>query len=141
MLYERIKDSSQISNAFQILKNNFYSTPENYEQLVDKIYSNGIVIVAKTDSIKGLIAFYANDHTSKRAYITSVLVSEELRGKGIGKRLLEECQRYCVDNGFKIIRLEVNKDNLPAISLYKKYGYISYDFKGKSIYMEKILTV
>ena len=139
MIFERIKEYSQIHSAFEELKDSFYTVPSKYEELIEKIYKNGIVIAAKSGSINGLIAFYANDYTSKTAYITSVLVSLNSRGKGLGTALMKECEKICREKCFERIRLEVNSENGIAVSLYKKLGYMYSEINQKSVYMEKIL--
>lgn len=53
-----------------------------------------------------------------------VCVAEEHRGKGLGKavvrRLLSEASRRYV----KVVSLSVDEDNLKAISLYLKFGFV-----------------
>lgn len=49
----------------------------------------------------------------------SLAVSKNYQGQGIGKKLLE----YILNNTDKNISLEVNTNNLIAISLYQKLGF------------------
>lgn len=46
-----------------------------------------------------------------------------LRGKGIGKKIVNYCIDYAKSHGFKAIRLDVVPDNLPARRLYEKCGF------------------
>ncbi|MFI0848573.1 GNAT family N-acetyltransferase [Mesorhizobium sp. IMUNJ 23232] len=48
---------------------------------------------------------------------------------GVGRALLAEAERTSARRGAKIMRLEVRDDNLRAISLYEKSGYISFGRK------------
>lgn len=56
------------------------------------------------------------------AHIANIAVKKTLRKNGIGSKLLEnliaEAKKYTSS-----ITLEVNEKNLPAISLYQKYGF------------------
>lgn len=140
MLFERAESFFDIYNAFETLKTNFFTVPADYEGFVKKIHKYGVCIVAKSDKTEGLIAFYANNYETKTAFITSVLVSSESRGKGIGSGLVEACENICRENGFEKITLEVHSDNSIAISLYEKFGYKPYKTDGESIYMEKIIV-
>ncbi|HDI31833.1 MAG TPA: ribosomal-protein-alanine N-acetyltransferase [Thermofilum sp.] len=56
-------------------------------------------------------------------HIISIAVHPEFRGKGIGKRLMEECIARLRNKGVKKIRLEVRVSNERAIGLYKKLGF------------------
>ncbi len=55
-------------------------------------------------------------------YIINVAVYPEYRGKGIGRRLMLESENYAVKRKIKRMVLDVEKDNVPAISLYKNLG-------------------
>lgn len=45
------------------------------------------------------------------------------RGRGLGRRLLEECIAKSWSNGLTRIELEVRVDNVNAVSLYEKLGF------------------
>ena len=47
-------------------------------------------------------------------------VLPEARGKGLGRKLLKACERAST---FSRLQLEVEKENLSAISLYRKMGF------------------
>lgn len=51
-------------------------------------------------------------------------VLKEAWGCGIGSDLTEHIIAFARDNGFEQIELEVRCDNLRAIRLYEKYGFI-----------------
>ena len=48
----------------------------------------------------------------------------EWRGRGLGQRLLEATLAQARRSGFKRIELDVYADNLPAIALYEKAGFV-----------------
>lgn len=53
----------------------------------------------------------------------SVTVLKEYWNKGIASRLMVEIINFAKENSFEIIDLQVRSDNLPAIHLYKKFGF------------------
>lgn len=53
----------------------------------------------------------------------SVSVAKSHWNKGIGTQLLTRILEFARENGFEIIDLQVRSDNLPAIHLYKKFGF------------------
>jgi len=61
-------------------------------------------------------------------YIAEMMVSENARGKGLGKQLLQEFIQTVDQNRFKHAFIRVWIDNLPAISLYRKMGYQDYAY-------------
>ena len=57
-------------------------------------------------------------------YIFNVAVRESYRNKGVATALINELITYGKKNNFSFITLEVRESNLPAISLYSKFGFI-----------------
>ena len=56
-------------------------------------------------------------------HITNIVTKKNLRNKGIGNAILTELINQAKIFGYNIITLEVNELNLPAISLYKNFGF------------------
>ena len=63
----------------------------------------------------------------KQGHFSDFFVREDLRGKGIGSRILEFAINYFKENGIKKIRLHVYKDNSSAIKLYEKYDFKHFE--------------
>lgn len=61
-----------------------------------------------------------NDNDTE--YIAEVLVDENFRGLGIGKKLLEEFEKQ-LDSSIKYVLLRVWDKNEAAVGLYKKFGF------------------
>ena len=75
------------------------------------------------DRLVGLVAAYCNDMRERTAYITSVSVLEEWTGRGIARRLVDDCVDHARGMGMTRIALEVSSDNLSAIRLYEGRGF------------------
>ena len=56
----------------------------------------------------------------KSAYILSIFISKEFRGKGYGRELLEEIKK---EENIQRLTLDVFAINKSAMSLYKKLGF------------------
>ena len=56
-------------------------------------------------------------------YIEEVVVSEEYRGRGIGKRLLESINHWAKQQGLEEIELHVWQRNHRATAFYESLGY------------------
>ncbi|WP_437526548.1 GNAT family N-acetyltransferase [Sorangium sp. So ce726] len=56
--------------------------------------------------------------------VISMWVAPEVRGHGVGDALLEEILRWAREQGASELRLDVKENNLSAISLYVRHGFI-----------------
>ena len=93
-----------------------------------KIANNAIRFEAWSSSnLVGLVAVYCNDLENHIAFITSVNVRTEWIGNGVAINLMSYCLEYMKGLGVKQINLEVAADNLPAIRLYEKSGFVLYN--------------
>lgn len=50
-------------------------------------------------------------------------IEPALQGTGIGKKVIEFCQKYAKEQEYKAIRLDVVPDNFPAKRLYEGCGF------------------
>jgi ribosomal protein S18 acetylase RimI-like enzyme len=64
-----------------------------------------------------------NFNIMKCIYVAEIMVKENARGKGIGKRLLQEFFENVDKNRFTDAFIRVWDQNTPAISLYEKMGF------------------
>jgi len=62
-------------------------------------------------------------HGPEPAELKRMWVSPDVRGLGVGRRLLAELERHASDRGVRILRLETNRHLHEAISLYRASGY------------------
>ena len=71
---------------------------------------------------------------TRLARLYSLAVSPDSRGLGVGRVLMEACEKKAVTQGKALLRLEVSDVNLGAIALYHKMGY--QDFGHYNAYYE-----
>jgi GNAT superfamily N-acetyltransferase len=86
--------------------------------------------VADVDGIvHGFALYYIRYSTWKgqRMYLEDILVSEELRGKGVGKLLFDKLLEEAKEKNFTGVVWQVLDWNEPAIKFYKKYKDVSID--------------
>ncbi len=67
-------------------------------------------------------------------------VDPEYQGKGYGSFLLKEFEKRARDEGFQLMHLSVRKDNIQAISAYKKNGWLVAHEGKKELSMYKEIT-
>lgn len=66
--------------------------------------------------------------------LTKMAVSPEFRGQGIGDRLMEKCVKFAAETGAKSIWLESHTKLAPALSLYRKFGFVETPPDRNSLY-------
>lgn len=71
----------------------------------------------------GLVAVYCNDFSKKNAFITNVSVMPKYTGMGIAINLMNTTVAHVKTFNFESISLEVNKNNINALMLYKKCNF------------------
>ncbi len=73
--------------------------------------------------VEGFALYYVRYSTWKgqRMYLEDLLVTEEMRGKGLGKLLFERLIEEAKEKEFKGMVWQVLEWNEPAINFYKKY--------------------
>lgn len=86
-------------------------------------------------NLAGFISCYCNNYNSRQAFVTLVLVKDQYRGLGVGKRLFLQLFDFLKSKDFLTCALEVNANNIKALSLYKSLGFNYNDVNGENIVM------
>jgi len=82
-------------------------------------------LVAETENnIIGFALYYVRYSTWKgqAMYLEDILITNEMRGKGVGKLLFDRLIEEAKEKKFNRIIWQVLDWNLPAINFYKKYN-------------------
>lgn len=94
------------------------------DEMARKFSAFGTVIELEEGGERvGFAAFYHNDRKLRRAFLSMIVVLPEYQGHGCGSRLVTEVEHECVDDGMKILAVEVRTDNERAIRFYKERGF------------------
>ena len=94
----------------------------NYDILKNELKSeNSKYIVAKTND--EIVGFAGVKIVMEQADIMNIVTKKSYRNHGIGSLLLKNLIDICKESRVSSIMLEVNEENLPAIHLYKSFGF------------------
>ena len=118
----RIAKSSDLDDIYDLDVQTF-AMPWSKEALSYDILENdnAFVIVAEYE---GEFAGYADIWTVlDEADLNSIAVRVDFRRKGIGDAIMLAMIEMLSTSGVATINLEVRVSNMPAIKLYKKYGF------------------
>lgn len=140
-----IKDYKKCNNIWNMSACEF---TEKFRQEIEE--NNRVVFIYKEKGkFIGEIAYVFDmndgDYTipGKRIYISRLIVKSTHRNKGIGGILIDYILNEVKQMGYSEATIGVDKDNLPALHLYRKKGFTKVIFDGKDEYGEfyKLLKV
>lgn len=118
----RIAKSSDLDDIYELDVQTFAMPWSKEARSYDILENdNAFVIVAEYE---GEFAGYADIWTVlDEADLNSIAVRVDFRRKGIGDAIMLAMIEMLSANGVATINLEVRVSNMPAIKLYKKYGF------------------
>lgn len=92
---------------------------EDYNEVMEENYSFGAFL---NNVLLGFIICEEMDWNNS-LYIENILVAESQRGKGIGTQLLQQVLQLAKKKKIRIVELETQNTNVPAIEFYQKQGF------------------
>ena len=90
------------------------------------VMTQGLLVAILEGSPVGYIHIKENQNTST-AWVTNLMVREDLRHKGIGSAMVISGQNWASQHNLRRMVLEMQSKNYPAIQLANKLGY---EFSG-----------
>lgn len=106
-----------------IIETECFSHPWSRQSLENELNNEtSLFLVAKEEN--KVIGYIGMSIVIDEGYIFNVAVREKYRNKGVATALINELVTCGKKNSFSFITLEVRESNLPAISLYSKFGFV-----------------
>lgn len=108
-------------NKHQIRK--FQQLVKDYIRLKD---SRGIILATSNVKVIGMVSYILIDRLNQplsELWIPELVVTNEYRNRGIGKRLVQKCESIARRNKCYRIRLESRNDRIDSHDFYKKIGF------------------
>ena len=101
---------------------------QNYQNMQ---HGNGVIWVAETADARliGQVFILLISHNKEaadgihRAYLFSFRIRPEFRNQGLGSVMMNIVETDLLNRGFKILRLNVARNNIEARKLYERLGY------------------
>ena len=99
---------------------------EEYIRGLEGNANNMMLLALDGDEIVGLTTITSTHKVkSRHEGELGIVVAKKYHGQGIGTRLIQSAINWCRGNGVtQRIHLDVSADNLTAISIYLKFGFV-----------------
>lgn len=113
-----IKDIEQVA----AIEKSIFSMPWSADSFIDACMAeNNIYLVCvENDKVVGYCGLWT---VIGEGDVTNVAVSENHRGKGYGKALMQELEIRALEKKVKVFFLEVRQSNVIAQNIYTSLGY------------------
>jgi ribosomal protein S18 acetylase RimI-like enzyme len=120
-------DEADLSSVIELENENFdYDrlSPRRLKYWIEA--ENRVFLVAEMDGRVIAYCLVLLHRGTRLARLYSIAVSASVRGKGIGRYLLNEAEEAASNRGRLYMRLEVAQNNGAAINLYRQAGYKAF---------------
>ena len=113
--------------------NEYFEVEANDEEVLYRceeeiILKGGFIFFAKIDN--EIVGTYSLLKLSYGVFeLTKMAVDKQLRGKGIGSKLMNHCLQFAKENQFEKLILYSNTSLENAIHLYRKFGFVEIPFE------------
>jgi ribosomal protein S18 acetylase RimI-like enzyme len=87
-----------------------------------------LIILASDVAGYAVLTFgYSLEFHGRDAFVDEIYLRAEYRGQGIGKRALQFLAELCAAEGVNALHLEVERANVSAQAVYRKFGFEDHD--------------
>ena len=120
--YEKAPEEVSVTMA-HFIESGFGKNPVWWAFVAETSGENGV------SEVVGFALYYIRYSTWKgqRLYLEDILVTDRMRGKGIGKLLFDRLLEVCREKNYSGMVWQVLDWNEPAINFYKKYPDVGMD--------------
>lgn len=94
------------------------------QHFIDELNSPYALPLSAFDGSGLLVGYICPMQLLDEGHILNVAVDPDLRGSGAGRMLVQQVLDDCRAAGASFVSLEVRESNLPAITLYRKMGFV-----------------
>lgn len=106
------------------LKNNLIDLLENPNEI--------LFVIEKNKNIIGYAALQIKDKTTKSIWLDEIIIDDNYKNNGYGKRLIDEISKFAKENECQRIELNCWSFNDGALKFYDKLG-----FKQQRVILER----
>ncbi len=93
------------------------------EDLINNLNRLSTIVIFDGDTIVGYLSYLIKGNHSKKLHVDQLIISENYRGKGLGKKLMDEVKNIALKNNCDRIELDCWMFNKSAIAMYEHIGF------------------
>ena len=105
------------------------------EDLIKNFENLSTLVILDNDNIVGYLAYRIKEKHTKKLDVDQLVIIEQYRGKGLGKKLMDEVKKIGFRNNCDRIELNCWMFNTNALEMYEHIGFdrqrIIYQLKLK----------
>jgi ribosomal protein S18 acetylase RimI-like enzyme len=94
----------------------------------DNTYGQAWLILEDQQAIGYVVltVSFSFEYRGYDAFIDELYIAEERRGRGIGRQAMQFAEVAARQRGVNAMHLEVSRDNVSALELYRRAGYVDH---------------
>ncbi len=117
------EDFDEVMNLWKLTGMGGAERNDDNEVIMRTLKAGGkLILMIKKNKIIGTVWL---THDNRRTFLHHFGIHPDFQGQGLSKILMDETLKEIKKTGFQV-KLEVHKENLKALSLYRKYGFIYF---------------
>ena len=105
------------------------------EDLIKNFENLSTLVILDNDNIVGYLSYIIKERHTKKLDVDQLVIMEQYRGKGLGKKLMEEVRNIALKNSCDRNELNCWLFNENALAMYEHIGFdrqrIIYELKIK----------
>jgi len=117
------EDFNEVMNLWKLTGMGGAERGDDNEVIMRTIKAGGnLTLMLKNEKIIG--TFWLT-HDNRRTFLHHFGIYPEYQGQGLSKLLMDKCTEKIKEIGYQV-KLEVHKENIRALNLYRKYSFIDF---------------
>ena len=99
------------------------SDEELKNDLINNFEKLSTIVIVDGNKIVGYLSYFFKERRNKKLDVDQLIIKEEYRGKGLGKKLMEEAKKIAIANNCNRIELSCWLFNENALAMYEHIGF------------------
>ena len=118
-----------------------YAEKKGFKRNILSQFPKGAKLRIMMFSVVGrILSYFLGPRGEEDYYLQAIAVNSEMRGKGLGQRLLNSSRDIAIRKGSKTLSLDVSSKNEKAIISYHKFGMRIFSFWPDFLKLPPVFT-